>query len=504
MGDPRRKGTQGSMPPPGGPPDLGYSFAEAPLPASAPAPAAVENLRSLDSRRLGARIIDWLLFLVPTIALQLTIGPLGWAAWVVSLWATVVYFFLCEALTGQTVGKRLLGLRVVRRDGSPAGTSSIAARNVVRIAEEPLIALLVLVGSRRRRQRVGDLIAGTTVGRAAGSRPPARSRFLAGYPALWAVGGAVFLLLIGPPTGPGGSYPPAPSLAGEMTPEWREFAAGVDRACAANFNAGVAQRSAISARADSEGWDRRSETTALLSSYATAQQATYDAIATLGEPPAKSNLFARWHNNVGRRAVLMRRRAAAWADGNSRLHLVMDRRILALKIDADRMGQRFGLTVCTSNGPGREPEALAAENPRRAHRRYLAAVNRVCLDRNAQEDTVSRRRGLTTNDTIDLSFGETLNIAAIAPPPDDYDLRRRILGLKRNLDRESKAMIETVAPSPHPNHTLNHLLPGLTRLSNHVQLDLQRLGLEDCGNWGPAPAPSLLRTGEAKLPMSMR
>lgn len=214
----------------------------------------------------------------------------------------------------------------------------------------------------------------------------------------------------------------------------------------------------------------------------------------------KPGLFTRWRENVGRRAELMRRRTTAWVARDRREHLVFDLRIRALKIEADRMAQRFGLRVCPSNGPGREVESEAAANPQRAHRRYLVAVNRVCLKRNSKEDAISRRRGLMTNDTVNLSFGETLGISAIAPPPDDYDLRRRILGLKRRLNSSEKAMIREVAASPAPNRTLNRWLPRLARVAGRVQHRLQRLGLEDCGNWGPAPAPSLVRAGEAERP----
>jgi uncharacterized RDD family membrane protein YckC len=46
------------------------------------------------------------------------------------------YFVLLEWLwQGQTVGKRLYGLRVIREDGAPAGFVAVLVRNVIRIVD---------------------------------------------------------------------------------------------------------------------------------------------------------------------------------------------------------------------------------------------------------------------------------------------------------------------------------------------------------------------------------
>ena len=78
------------------------------------------------SRRLGALVIDWLACSI--IAIAFFYHPqAGHAAAVLTqprLWTPVVFGaedFLLTALTGVTIGKRLLGLRVVRLDGRPVG-----------------------------------------------------------------------------------------------------------------------------------------------------------------------------------------------------------------------------------------------------------------------------------------------------------------------------------------------------------------------------------------------
>jgi uncharacterized RDD family membrane protein YckC len=78
------------------------------------------------SRRLGALLIDWLLCSIVTIAFFYH-PQAGHTATVLSqprLWTPAVFGvedFVLTALTGFTIGKRLLGVRVVRLDGRPVG-----------------------------------------------------------------------------------------------------------------------------------------------------------------------------------------------------------------------------------------------------------------------------------------------------------------------------------------------------------------------------------------------
>ncbi|HZH14139.1 MAG TPA: RDD family protein [Archangium sp.] len=85
---------------------------------------------------------------------------------VVGVFATQwVYWTAAELLMGgQTPGKRLVGIRVVRVDGSPVGVLESAVRNLVRIVDFlPLFyaagCLSVLL--TRQHRRLGDVLAGT-------------------------------------------------------------------------------------------------------------------------------------------------------------------------------------------------------------------------------------------------------------------------------------------------------------------------------------------------------
>jgi len=74
-----------------------------------------------------------------------------------------------SAWHGQTPGKRWLGLRVVRADGSPAGLPELALRNLCRAVD--FLPLLYVTGVvtmmlTNPTRRLGDLLAGTLVIRA--------------------------------------------------------------------------------------------------------------------------------------------------------------------------------------------------------------------------------------------------------------------------------------------------------------------------------------------------
>jgi uncharacterized RDD family membrane protein YckC len=65
-------------------------------------------------------------------------------------------------LRGQTLGKRLCGIRVVKRDGFALEAGSIVIRNVFRVIDDlPPLWLVPLLS--RSSQRLGDMVAGTVV-----------------------------------------------------------------------------------------------------------------------------------------------------------------------------------------------------------------------------------------------------------------------------------------------------------------------------------------------------
>jgi len=75
-----------------------------------------------------------------------------------------LYFAILEATSaGRTPGKRAMGLRVVRLDGSAPGLSEALVRNIARIADYFLAFGLFVAFFNARSRRIGDLLAGTMV-----------------------------------------------------------------------------------------------------------------------------------------------------------------------------------------------------------------------------------------------------------------------------------------------------------------------------------------------------
>jgi hypothetical protein len=109
---------------------------------------------------------------------------------------SLIYFFLCEATLAQTVGKRVMGLRVMTRDGRAPSINAISIRTVLRLIDDGPIGLIVMVLSGERRQRIGDLAAGTAVGAAAREVPrPEANALLVAYPVAWLIGAFGFITL---------------------------------------------------------------------------------------------------------------------------------------------------------------------------------------------------------------------------------------------------------------------------------------------------------------------
>jgi uncharacterized RDD family membrane protein YckC len=144
------------------------------MPASGP---------QLDNRRVIAAIADLLVVVAGALAIGFAAGlpgsglnPPGVAlTGVLTAWA-LYYYFACESAAGQTLGKRLMNIRVVKLDGGPAGMRDIALRTVLRLIDGLflyLVGLIVMLATGERRGRLGDLVGGTMIVSADASEPPA-------------------------------------------------------------------------------------------------------------------------------------------------------------------------------------------------------------------------------------------------------------------------------------------------------------------------------------------
>ena|SRR5215218_2347631 len=127
----------------------------------------------LDNRRVLAAVIDLALIVAGSLVLGAIAGLVTGADGgftpqlrvIMVAWA-LYYYFALESGAGQTVGKRLMKLRVVRSDGTPAGMREVAIRTLLRVIDGLLVylvGLIVMLVTGERRQRLGDLAAGTVV-----------------------------------------------------------------------------------------------------------------------------------------------------------------------------------------------------------------------------------------------------------------------------------------------------------------------------------------------------
>lgn len=93
--------------------------------------------------RCGALLIDYIVFLIVPVAAMLLgryfgndgarlIGSsLSDSGWLIAVLLAGTNFLLLPAFSGQSIGKMITGIKIVRMDGRPAGIGRIALRNIL-------------------------------------------------------------------------------------------------------------------------------------------------------------------------------------------------------------------------------------------------------------------------------------------------------------------------------------------------------------------------------------
>jgi len=111
---------------------------------------------------------QWIILLVTYISIRILRDGMGiWLFLILNFLVDWFYHVICElAFRGQSLGKRMTGIRVVRNDGSPVDPSSSFMRNLMRFADTFFfcfpIAFITIAASRGFR-RIGDWAGGTLV-----------------------------------------------------------------------------------------------------------------------------------------------------------------------------------------------------------------------------------------------------------------------------------------------------------------------------------------------------
>lgn len=147
--------------------------------------AALQAPQAAVRARLNAVVLDLLLL---GLGSQLVLSAAGGSASrseraLIFLLVEFAYFFAYELRGGRTIGKRIFHVRVVTASGTPATARQIALRNVLRVVDAPpFLYASGLISMIRtgptRRQRIGDVAAGTTVVLDPGGKPLRTPRWL--------------------------------------------------------------------------------------------------------------------------------------------------------------------------------------------------------------------------------------------------------------------------------------------------------------------------------------
>ena len=123
--------------------------------------------------RMVATIIDLVILIGYGIMINLLLGfsgnifdEYGWIYLFLFLPVTF-YSLLCETfLNGQSVGKKVMGIKVISLNGNQASFSQYLIRWLFRLVDLWMFSFLVatiMVAVTEKHQRIGDLIAGTTL-----------------------------------------------------------------------------------------------------------------------------------------------------------------------------------------------------------------------------------------------------------------------------------------------------------------------------------------------------
>ena len=96
---------------------------------------------------------------------NLNLTTLSFGGSLLTVVVVLAYYIVLEGWSGRTVGKLIMGIRVVDENGNRPGFVSAVVRTLLRLIDgifAYLIALLIVVNSSRRR-RLGDMAAKTLV-----------------------------------------------------------------------------------------------------------------------------------------------------------------------------------------------------------------------------------------------------------------------------------------------------------------------------------------------------
>jgi uncharacterized RDD family membrane protein YckC len=120
--------------------------------------------------RFVSLVIDSLIIsaIFGALATILGFGMMRHGAWSVGLLSFafyIAYYTYLEGKRGQTIGKMITKIKVVREDGKPIDMEQAFKRNILRVIDGLFAYLIgaILIWRSDRQQRLGDTVAKTVV-----------------------------------------------------------------------------------------------------------------------------------------------------------------------------------------------------------------------------------------------------------------------------------------------------------------------------------------------------
>ena len=136
---------------------------------------AVNQAENVTGIRIVAGIIDVVLLFVLFLVMSMLFGDsdsgdggvsvnLNGAPALLYFLLAFGYYLVLEATTGQTLGKKVMGLKVVALEGE-LSWGKVAIRTILRILDGLFLYLVgvICIAVSKKHQRIGDMAAGTIV-----------------------------------------------------------------------------------------------------------------------------------------------------------------------------------------------------------------------------------------------------------------------------------------------------------------------------------------------------
>jgi uncharacterized RDD family membrane protein YckC len=145
-----------------------------------PATSAPTTVEDVTGSRIVAALIDFVLLAIVFVIMAAIFGDsssdsgddgsgfsvsLSGLPFIIYLVIVLGYYYVLESQTGQTIGKMVMKLRVVAVEGELTA-QKVVIRTVLRIVDSlPFLYLIgfIVMMTSARRQRIGDMAAGTLV-----------------------------------------------------------------------------------------------------------------------------------------------------------------------------------------------------------------------------------------------------------------------------------------------------------------------------------------------------